>query len=176
MKSKICPICHTTFTVKKGDRDICSFECKDKQERLERKKKCLFCGDNFTGRKQSKYCSEYCRISSYNGSKSSYVCRTCNEEKPRAEYIIKIKSCHKCFSKDNPKWVKKKKEETPHFIEIETYLKKIQSKKWRLTYIDMLVLVHLHAHIDYNSLKANPDELFNDLVKWYRDQKRMMFL
>jgi len=136
-------------------------------------KKCEFCSISFKGRNQSKFCSDYCRMSIHSNTKSKLICINCGEEKHRTEFI-KSTLCIKCFSKANPKWIKKKKESIPYFIEIETFLKKIQAQKYKARYEDMLMIVHYHAEIDYFSTMTI-DDMFIDLQNWYIQQKRKLF-
>lgn len=173
-KTKVCPGCNVTFEVKKGDREYCTDYCR-RNPSSNKIKNCEFCGKQFKAKKvHARFCGDYCRISHYNGSKNILKCKTCGEEKDRAEFV-KTVECIKCFASKNPRFLQKKKEEIPHFIEIESFLKKIDSQKYRARYVDLLMIVHLHADIDYFSTRMSVDDMFLDLQMWYVRKKRELF-
>jgi hypothetical protein len=172
-KTKICKGCRVTFEIKNGaDRDFCSAYCR---RYLKKFVICEFCNKEFkANRKDQRFCSDFCRNSHYNGYTNKLICSTCGQEKDRVDFIKK-NECIKCFAIKNPKYVQRKKEAIPHFIEIESFLKKIDSQKYRATDVDVLMIVHLHAEIDHVSSKLTIDDMFNDLVLWYINKKREMF-
>ena len=177
IRHKNCLNCGVLFTIKKGDRDYCTNYCKIAPIK-NTTSECVRCGTTFrTDRRGRKYCSAYCRTADHIGTKipSRQICRVCNQEKPKVDMDIRIRTCHICFCKENPKWTQEKKEGIEYFIEIENFLKKIHLQKYRCRYEDMLMIVHWRAEVDYYSTRATVDDMFMDIQSWYRDKVREIF-